>query len=251
MKLAVRSLSHTFHNGTLPPVPALQNISFTVVQGEIVSIVGPSGCGKTTLLECVAGLLTPDEGEVLLDGRPVTGACGHAAYMTQADVLLPWRNTRDNTALPLEIAGVKKTAARNEGMRLLQHFYLDPFAAHPPAALSGGMRQRVSLLRAYAAQKNILLLDEPFAKLDALTRHEIQCWFAASWEERKPAVVFVTHDVEEALLLADRVIVLSPRPARIINEVPVPLLRPRTRMLIDAPAFTALKQEIHINLGIP
>jgi ABC-type nitrate/sulfonate/bicarbonate transport system ATPase subunit len=250
MTLEVHHLSHTFRNGAQSPVRVLQDISLTVAHREIVGVVGPSGCGKTTLLECIAGLLMPEQGTILFNGNSIVGSCDHAAYMTQADVMLPWRNVLDNVILPLELVGQHTSSARVQSRHLLQQFKLDQFSSFHPADLSGGMRQRVSLLRAYAAQKNLWLLDEPFAKLDALTRLEIQNWFLANWERCHPAVLLVTHDVEEALYCADRVLALSPRPGHAMADIKVTLPRPRTPALTATSEFNQLKVEILGSLGI-
>lgn len=228
-------------------LPVLEEISIAVMEGEIVSLVGPSGCGKSTLLNIIAGLLLPDRGRLFIRGEEVTGKRGMVSYMPQNDLLFPWRSVLDNVVLPLEIAGTPSGTAREEGRRLLPLFGLEEFADSYPSMLSGGMRQRAALLRTYLIQKDPLLLDEPFGRLDAMTRAKMQIWLLSIWEKMKRTILLVTHDVEEAIFLSDRIYLLSSRPGRVIKEVFVPLPRPRTegmkteenlieikRMLLDA-----------------
>jgi len=199
-------------------VTAVQDLSLTVRAGEVVAVVGPSGCGKSTLLELVCGLSAPDAGRV---------DAGPAALMPQRDLLLPWASALDNAALALRLRGASKAAARAAAAPVFAEFGLAGFERARPAALSGGMRQRVAFLRTLLAGKPILCLDEPFASLDAISRAEMQAWLAAALAREPRTVLFVTHDVEEAVLLADRVAVMSPRPGRIVAEIAVGVPRPR------------------------
>jgi ABC-type nitrate/sulfonate/bicarbonate transport system ATPase subunit len=199
---------------------ALERISLTVRRGEIVAVVGPSGCGKTTLLELVCGLQRPDHGTVTSDP---------AALMPQRDLLLPWLSALDNAVLALRVAGVSRREAREQAGPWLERFGLAGFEAARPAELSGGMRQRVSFLRSLLAGKPVLALDEPFAALDAITRAEMQGWLAHTLLDERRTVLLVTHDVEEAVLLGDRVVAMTPRPGRVAAELEVPLPRPRHR----------------------
>ena len=204
-------------------VQALRQVSLHVDAGDFVSIVGPSGCGKSTLFNIVAGILAPSAGETTLQGQADPDArrlrCG---YMFQKDLLFPWRNVLDNAALGLEVAGVcSRREARERARGLLPRFGLEGFEAHHPAELSGGMRQRVALLRTLLLGRPLLLLDEPFASLDALTRRELQAWLRATWRSGSEAALLVTHDVREAVYLSDRVYVMSPRPGEIVAEVAV------------------------------
>jgi NitT/TauT family transport system ATP-binding protein len=201
-------------------VTALESLSLTVASGEVLALVGPSGCGKSTLLELLAGLQAPDAGRV---------AAEPAAYMPQRDLLLPWRSALANAALALECAGVGKADARREAQPLLDRFGLGGFEKARPYELSGGMRQRVALARTFLAGRQLLLLDEPFASLDQITRGSLQQWLADALLEDPRTVVLVTHDVQEALYLANRVAIMSPRPGRIVAEIEVPFERPRSR----------------------
>jgi ABC-type nitrate/sulfonate/bicarbonate transport system ATPase subunit len=196
-----------------------------------VAVVGPSGCGKTTLLELICGLQAPDAGTV--EAAP-------AVLMPQGDGLLPWLSALDNAALPLRIGGASKAQARERARPLFAPFGLEGFEATPPRELSGGMRQRVAFLRTLLAGKPVLALDEPFASLDALTRAELQAWLAGALAREPRTVVLVTHDVEEAVMLADRVVVLSPRPGRAVSVLEVGLARPRRR---TDPAVVALREQ--------
>ncbi|HEX2070731.1 MAG TPA: ABC transporter ATP-binding protein [Thermoleophilaceae bacterium] len=211
-------------------VTALEHLELTVMAGEVLGVVGPSGCGKSTLLELVAGLQEPDAGAIAVGGRGAAprrrDAC---ALMPQRDLLLPWRDALGNAGLALEARGVAARAARSRATPLFERFGLTGFERARPAALSGGMRQRVAFVRTLLAGRPVLLLDEPFAALDAITRAEMQQWLADALAAEPRTVLLVTHDVEEALFLADRVAVLSPRPGRVVAELEVPLPRPRDR----------------------
>jgi ABC-type nitrate/sulfonate/bicarbonate transport system ATPase subunit len=201
-------------------VEALRGVSLQVAPGEIVALVGPSGCGKSTLLELVCGLQAPDAGSV---------RAGAAALMPQRDALLPWLTALDNAGLALRVAGVSRARARVLAHEHFAAFGLEGFEAARPAALSGGMRQRVAFLRTLLAGRPVLCLDEPFGALDALTRLQMQRWLAGALEREPRTVLLVTHDVEEAVLLADRVVLLSPRPGRVVEALDVGVPRPRER----------------------
>jgi ABC-type nitrate/sulfonate/bicarbonate transport system ATPase subunit len=212
------------------PVTAVHGLTLAAGPGEIVAVVGPSGCGKTTLLELVCGLTAPDAG--IVEAAP-------AALMAQRDLLLPWRSAVDNAALALNVAGVERGAARAQAAALLRDFGLGGFERARPAELSGGMRQRVAFARTLLSGRTVLCLDEPFAALDALTRQEMQDWLAGALVAQPRTVVLVTHDVEEAIVLADRVLVMSPRPGRVVASLDVTAARPRER---TDPALVALRQ---------
>src|SRR3954452_7476047 len=215
-------------------VAALDDLSLTVERGEVLALVGPSGCGKSTLLELLAALQEPDSGAVRAEP---------AAYMPQRDLLLPWRTALANAALALECAGVRKADARREAQPLFERFGLGGFEQSHPHELSGGMRQRVALARTFLAGRPLMLLDEPFASLDQITRASLQEWLAGALRGEPRTVVLVTHDVQEALYLADRVAIMSPRPGRIVTELRVPIERPRPRRAtITSPDFAHLER---------
>ncbi len=226
-KLEVRGITKDFAAPGQAVLRALNQVSLQVGAGEFVSLIGPSGCGKSTLLDIIAGLYLPDTGDILLQGRTLLGTRGGVSYMPQKDVLFPWRTILDNVIVPLEVQGVSKADARREALALLPEFGLEGFARSYPYMLSGGMRQRAAFLRTVLCKKELLLLDEPFGKLDALTRLQMQHWLLTIWQKFKRAVLFVTHDVDEAILLSDRIYVMSPRPGSIEAEVPIYIKRPR------------------------
>jgi ABC-type nitrate/sulfonate/bicarbonate transport system ATPase subunit len=232
-------------------VDALDRIDLSVAAGEFVSIVGPSGCGKSTLLNIVAGLEQPSSGRILFNGGPVENRLGRTAYMHQKDLLLPWRTVRENVTLGLEVAGVRKSVAAQRAAALFERFGLRGFEENYPATLSGGMRQRAAFLRTVLTEQPLMLLDEPFGALDALTRAGMQEWLLSLWEDLGRTIVFITHDVEEAVLLSDRVCVMSARPGRIVLERAVHLPRPRRYELVTNPGFVALKSELLAALRAP
>ena len=222
---------------------ALAGLDLAAARGEVLAVVGPSGCGKSTLLELVAGLSEPDAGTVAVGGATAREerlpAC---AYMPQRDLLLPWRSALANAALAREAQGEHPAAARARAEPLFARFGLADFAHVRPAELSGGMRQRVAFLRTLLAARPLLLLDEPFAALDSITRAAMQEWLAEALVAEPRTVVLVTHDVREALFLGDRVAVLSQRPGRVVGELEVPFARPRPRReTVTDPAFAALE----------
>ena len=223
-------------------VVALDGLSLRVRPREVVAVVGPSGCGKSTLLELVAGLQQPNAGHVSVgDAEDRRVAC---AYMPQRDLLLPWRDALGNAALALECQGVSKDEARRRAEPLFERFGLAEFERTRPAGLSGGMRQRVAFLRTLLPGRPVLLLDEPFASLDSITRSSMQQWLADALVAEPRTVLLVTHDVEEAVFLADRVAVVSPRPGRVVTEIDVPLSRPRSReAAVTDPEIARLKRQ--------
>ncbi len=209
-------------------VPVLASISFEVEWGTWTTILGPSGCGKTTLLRILAGLIEPDGGEVSVGGRGESPG-GATAYLPQRDTLLPWRTALDNAVLASEIARRPLAEARPEAVELFERFGLSGFERAYPSQLSGGMRQRLALVRTFLARRDVLLLDEPLGALDPLTRATLQDWLLSVWAELRKTILLVTHDVEEALLLSDRVLVLTDRPAAVARDLRVDLHRPRNR----------------------
>jgi ABC-type nitrate/sulfonate/bicarbonate transport system ATPase subunit len=222
----------------------LDGVSLAVASGEFVAVVGPSGCGKSTLFDVVAGLEPADAGRVLVDGADATGRTDAFAYMPQQDLLFPWRTVLDNTTLGLEVAGMRRRAARERARPLFAEFGLAGFEGARPGELSGGMRQRAALLRTVVQERPVLLLDEPFGALDALTRTEMQLWLSRMHARFGWTVVLVTHDVREAVLLADRVVVLAPRPTAVRRVVRVDLPRPRDLATLTEPALVTAEAEL-------
>jgi len=219
-------------------VTALDRVDLALARDEVVAVVGPSGCGKSTLLELIAGLQEPDEGTVSAE---------EASYMPQRDLLLPWRDALGNAALALECEGVPRAEARRRAEPLFERFGLAEFEGARPAELSGGMRQRVAFLRTLLPGRQILLLDEPFGALDSITRASMQRWLTDALAQDPRTVVLVTHDVEEAVFLGDRVVVLSPRPGRVVADIDVGIDHPRD---VTSPEFTTVKRRALEALGI-
>lgn len=235
-QLAVSKLSVSFDG-----VAVVRDVDLSVHQGEFVALLGPSGCGKSTLLNAVAGLVEPDRGEIRLDGESAPRRLGRVAYMPQRDALLPWRTVLENATLSAEVHRTGRAEARERARELLPRFGLEGFGEHYPAALSGGMRQRAAFLRTVLTDREVMLLDEPFGALDALTRRTMQEWLLDLWNDLGHTILMVTHDVEEALLLADTVAVMTARPGTIKALEPVELTRPRTAEMIADPAFIEQK----------
>ena len=248
-RIELRHISKTFF-GIDHVVPALEDVSFKVMPGEFVTIIGASGSGKSTLFNLCVGLQEPDEGEILVDGESTKKRVGIVGYMPQRDLLLPWRSVLDNVLIPFEVQGIPKRESRQKALEMLPHFGLEAFENEYPSALSGGMRQRVALLRTWLMGRSTLLLDEPFGALDALTRKELQDWLLRVWQEFGRTVMFITHDVEEAVYLADRVIVLSARPGKIKRELKIALPRPRRQRMIAEPEFGKLVRDLLTELGV-
>lgn len=230
-------------------VEALAEISLHVDEHEFVTLLGPSGCGKSTVCNIASGLVRPDAGTVTIDGAPLGRPGSRVAYMQQKDLLLPWRTVVDNAALGLEVQGMRRADARAEARRWLARFGLGGFERAYPAALSGGMRQRVALVRTLLCRRNLLVLDEPFGALDAMTRTAMQEYLLRLRDEYRRTVLFITHDVEEAVLLSDRIYVMTARPGRMRDEVAVPLARPRRAtdadvVLLKAGILARLRPEL-------
>ncbi|WAT02292.1 ABC transporter ATP-binding protein [Rouxiella chamberiensis] len=238
-KLSLQQVTRRFGSMT-----ALAATNLEVEAGEFVCVVGPSGCGKSTLFNLISGVLKPDTGKILIDNQDVTGSSGHVGYMLQKDLLLPWMTVIDNIVLGAILKGGASKTQREAGKALAERYGLGEFIHHYPAALSGGMRQRVALMRTLAMQHEIMLLDEPFGALDSQTRLSMQQWLLTVWSEQKRTVIFVTHDIDEAVYLADRVVVMSPRPGRIREILKVDIPRPRPLSSLTSPEFTALKRQI-------
>ena len=228
--------------------PVLDGVSITVGQGEFVSIIGPSGCGKSTLLNITAGLDQPDSGTVVLDEEPdespAKDRLGRIGYMQQKDLLLPWRTVLDNAVLGLEIQGIPRRQARQRALEMTGVFGLQGFEHQYPFTLSGGMRQRAAFLRTMMLDQGVVLLDEPFGALDALTRVQMQEWLMNLWATLEKTIILITHDVDEAILLSDRVYVLTSRPARVTMVLDVDLSRPRDFRQVTQPDFVDLKKRL-------
>ena len=227
-----------------PPVAALDGIDLVLGDREVVCVLGPSGCGKTTLLKIVAGLVPQSAGQVLVDGRPLNGPGQDRAMVFQHFALLPWADVVTNVAFGLELRGVGRPEREGVALELVRAVGLSGFERHMPGQLSGGMQQRVGLARALAVEPRTLLMDEPFSAVDAQTRRELQEDLLRLHAQRGPSVLFVTHSIDEAVRLGDRVVLLTPRPGRVREIIPVPLPRPRPPDLERHPAFLDLKEHL-------
>jgi len=223
---------------------AVEDLSLEIATGAFVSIVGASGCGKSTLFNLVSGLLRPDAGTIALDGAEISGSAGHVGYMLQKDLLLPWRSVLGNIVLGASLTRGARRADLAEAAAIARRYGLGAFLHYYPHSLSGGMRQRVALMRTLMAGHDLLLLDEPFGALDSQTRLAMQQWLLQVWQDTGRTVLFVTHDVDEAVFLSDRVVVMLPRPGRIGAILPVDLPRPRATADLTGPGFIAIKRRI-------
>ena len=241
--LSMKGVSRTFQRGA-GSVTAIEDMSFDVHQGMFLSILGPSGCGKSTLFNMIAGLLAPTRGDVTIRGRSVIGKPGQVGYMLQRDLLLPWRSIEDNIILGQRLKGVSRATALAQAMPLIERCGLKGFEHARPSQLSGGMRQRAALLRTLLTGQDVLLLDEPFGALDAITRLQLQLLLTDIWQEMRKTILFVTHDVDEALLLSDEVLLLTARPGRVLRRFRVDMPRPRTPAMLALPAVARQKAEI-------
>ncbi|GGF88571.1 ABC transporter ATP-binding protein [Azorhizobium oxalatiphilum] len=242
--LSIEGINKVFGRPGKPTVEALRNIDLTIKEGEFVSIVGASGSGKSTLLRIIDGLLPATSGVVKVSGAPVTKPGSDRAMVFQQDALLPWKSVRDNVAYGLVIGGTPKRDAHATAMRFIEMAGLKGFEHHYPHQLSGGMRQRVNVARALAVNPRILLLDEPFAALDAQTREIMQSELLNIWQKSKTTVLLITHQIDEAVYLSDRVVVFSARPGQVREEIPIPLPRPRDLEVKRHEAFGALVDKI-------
>jgi len=242
-KLEVKNSSKVFRkNGK--EFFALKDTNLQIPEGKFISIIGPSGCGKSTLFNIIAGLIKPSTGNVLLDGKDIVGKSGHVGYMLQKDLLLPWRNILHNVILGLEVKGVPKKEAIQRALPLLERYGLEGFEKHFPDELSGGMRQRAALLRTLLYDQDVILLDEPFGALDAQTRLLMQEWLLQIWGDFKKTILFITHDIDEAIFLSDEIYILTPRPGTIKEKVSIHLPRPRNEQTLLDSEFIQLKEYV-------
>lgn len=238
-KLEVQNISKSFDGK-----PVLQDISIELNRGELVCLLGVSGGGKTTLFNVISGLLRPDLGRVLLDGNDITNQPGQISYMLQKDLLLPYRTIEDNVALPLLLKGLKKKEARLRVSPMFAQFGLEGTQKKYPAQLSGGMRQRAALLRTYMFSQDVALLDEPFSALDTLTKSSIHKWYLDVMEKIHLSTLFITHDIDEAILLSDRIYLLSGSPGKITGEIIIKEPKPRRDDFNLTPEFLEYKRKI-------
>ena len=239
-KLEVRNVSFSYDGET----KVIENINITLAEGELVSLLGVSGGGKTTLFNVIAGLNKPQTGEVLLNGEDISGKPGRISYMMQKDLLLPYRTIEDNVALPLLIHGMKKAEARKKVGSYFAEFGIDGTQKKYPAELSGGMRQRAALLRTYMFSGDVALLDEPFSALDTLTKSEMHRWYLDVMEEIRLSTLFITHDIDEAILLSDRIYLLGGKPGTIMNEIVIREPKPRRKDFNLTDEFLTYKRQI-------
>lgn len=243
MKLEVKNVSKSFDSRRI-----IENVSVSVGEGELVSLLGVSGGGKTTLFNIISGLMKPDEGEVFLDGEEITGMSGRISYMMQKDLLLPFRTVEDNIALPLIIKGENKKNARRIALDYFERFGLEGTQKMFPSQLSGGMRQRAALLRTYLFSQDVALLDEPFSALDTMTKASVHSWYLDIMERIKLTTFFITHDIDEAILLSDRIYLLACQPAHIVDEIVIDTKKPRSPDFILTEEFLGYKKRIRESL---
>jgi NitT/TauT family transport system ATP-binding protein len=243
--ITIRHVSKTFGEETDTPFRALKEVNVTIPAGQFLSVVGASGCGKSTLMLMIAGLLKRSTGEILVGERPVTKPITDVGIAFQDHLLLEFRTAFDNVMLHADIRGLDRNVIAKRARDLFAQLRLEHAMSKYPRQLSGGMRQRVSLIRTLVHEPSVILMDEPFGALDALTRLEVRTDLEALWLRRQPTVVFITHSVEEAVGLSDRIIVMSPSPGEVVDDIPVDLPRPRPIMLGDAPEFGAYVDRIH------
>lgn len=244
-KFVVSSLKHAFGNDSDAPLSVIDDINFSVRPFEFVAVVGPSGCGKSTLLNIMSGLLPPQTGSVTIDGRRLTGITPSIGYISQSDSLLPWRTALANVELGMELRNVPRKERRDKAMALIRQADLAGFENAYPYQLSGGMRKRVDIIKILAMDPEIIFMDEPFASVDVFTREMLQTYILSLWQATQRTVLFITHDLTEAIMLSDRVLILTKRPARVKAEHPVTLPRPRVPgELRFNPAFIELHKRI-------
>ncbi len=239
MKLEARNLSKSFDGRKI-----VENISIHLKEGELVCLIGASGVGKTTIFNMLSGLMQPEEGTVILNGTDISGKAGHVSYMLQNDLLLPYKTVLDNVVLPLLIKGVKNAEARKEASAHFQKFGIDGTQKQYPNQLSGGMRQRAALLRTYLFSHEVALLDEPFSALDTITKSSMHKWYLEVMEQIKLSTLFITHDIDEAILLSDRIYILTGLPGSIAEEIEITVPKPRSQDFLLTGDFLEYKKQI-------
>ena len=247
-RIELRDVSLSFSRRGAERLPVLDRVNLTVAGGEIVTLIGPNGCGKSSLLRVVAGLIRPDDGSARLDGRPIAGPDPRIGLVFQEPRLLPWRTVAANVGYPLELAGVRASERAERVIEALRRVGLTGAEGSLPGQLSGGMRQRAALARALILEPDVLLLDEPFSALDSITRDRFNVELLKLWGRRRTTIVIVTHSIPEAIFLGDRVVVLSSRPGRVVADIPVPLVSPRTLDDLDAAVVSATARDIRVHL---
>jgi NitT/TauT family transport system ATP-binding protein len=248
-KFLVQNLSHSFNAAKDKTVEVLRNINISVEEHEFLAIVGPSGCGKSTLLNIMSGLLKPTQGQILLDGELLKDITTRIGYISQTDSLLPWRTAIANVELGLELRDVPKKERKNIALKLIKQADLNGFEKSYPYELSGGMKKRVDIIRILAVEPEVIFMDEPFGALDVFTREMLQDYILSLWQKTRKTIIFVTHDLGEAITLADRVIIMTARPATIKSEYPIPLPRPRSPLDIRFdPKFIKIHKRIWYDL---
>ncbi len=237
--IEVKNIKKSFTN-----LHTIEDISLVLEKNQFVSILGPSGCGKSTLFDVIAGLEKPDRGFVFIDGRQFNGRTGRVSYMHQKDLLFPWATILNNVCIPLILKGYRRKDAAVKAMEHFPAFGLEGFEKSYPCQLSGGMRQRAALLRTYLFADDIMLLDEPFGSLDAITRKKMQMWLLKIWEQINASILFITHDIEEAIFLSDKIYVLSERPAIVKKTFKIDIKRPRDGKIFTSAEFNKIKKQI-------
>lgn len=239
MKLEVRGISKTFEDKAI-----LDNISIELREGELVCLLGTSGAGKTTLFHIISGVLEPDKGQVLLNGKEITNSPGKVSYMLQKDMLLPYKTVLDSVALPLRLRGISRNKAREKASSYFREFGIDGYQKKYPNQMSGGMRQRAALLRTYLFSGEVALLDEPFSALDTMTKSKMHEWYLSIMDQIQLSTLFITHDIDEAILLSDRIYILTGKPGRIQEEIVISPKRPRSASFVVSDEFLRYKKQI-------
>mgnify|MGYP002508008333 FL=1 len=242
--LSVKNITKSFGENRI-----IEDVSLTLNKGELVSLLGVSGAGKTTLFNCISGIDKADSGQIILQGEDISGKPGQISYMLQKDLLLPYKKIVDNVSLPLVLSGKKKTAARGCALAHFAEFGIEGTENYYPAQLSGGMRQRAALLRTYLASNGVALLDEPFSALDTITKGAMHSWYLSVMEKIDLSTIFITHDIDEAVLLSDRILILSGKPGKITDEIRINQPKPRNREFNLTPEFLEYKKQVIHALG--